>query len=792
MADITALKGRRNVYLRAMATIEAKVTDLTNSFDVTSEANVLELTTLRENYDKKLAEVIKLDDKIVESITVQDDAEKELGDVLVRTDSNTAVITKANFYLKKASQPPPSTHSKVKEEESARSDSSSKNENPSIKLPKMVLEKFDGKVQNWRSFWNRFETSIDNKDYLNEVDKFNYLLGLLSDDAKECVSGLDLTDENYEEAKRILNDRFGNPQVVIAAHMESLVNLPAVTSLSNVSQLRKMYDQVEVSIRNLKSLNMPPASYGALLIPVLNEKIPEELRVIISREFKDNLWNLEDMIEVVKAELHARERCSTVTLNGGRKKKGDSPGSTTENFFMESKGLCVYCRKSHSHSKCTKVTSLKARLNILRRQGRCYKCLKKGHITPDCPNTSYICIKCSTDGHHVSLCPGPRTEVPGGGTPEPVNTDNAGVETNVTFTDSHNDVLLQTAVGEVAAVGKEKFRTARLLFDNCSKRTYIIDRLRKQLDLKKIRTENLIVHTFGDKSERRQHDVVAMTVRPKGSKEGIYVEAVSVPVICSRLKNEPIDVAAAKREHEHLRNLPLVANDGTSEFEVEIMVGMDFYYSMIENDVRKGPRGPTAVKSVFGWILCGRYDACRDSGAHTVNHFTSSTHCLMTVESPPPADEIEEEDDKLKKLITNFHEVENLGINDEENIMTEFEKDLRFTGTRYSSKLLIKKHHEFIPDNYTTAFNRLKSLDKRMRNDPKLYQDYDDVIRDYISQGIVEIVDDAEEVEAGSVHYLPHRPVIKEDRQTTKVRPVFDASSRANKEEPSLSVATYF
>ena len=41
------------------------------------------------------------------------------------------------------------------------------------------------------------------------------------------------------------------------------------------------------------------------------------------------------------------------------------------------------------------------------------------------------------------------------------------------------------------------------------------------------------------------------------------------------------------------------------------------------------------------------------------------------------------------------------------------------------------------------------------------------------------------------MHYLPHRPVVKQDRLTTKVRPVLDGSSRANKGEPSLNECLY-
>ncbi len=34
--------------------------------------------------------------------------------------------------------------------------------------------------------------------------------------------------------------------------------------------------------------------------------------------------------------------------------------------------------------------------------------------------------------------------------------------------------------------------------------------------------------------------------------------------------------------------------------------------------------------------------------------------------------------------------------------------------------------------------------------------------------------------EVGKVHYLPHRPVIREDKTTTKIRAVFDASCKVN------------
>ena len=44
--------------------------------------------------------------------------------------------------------------------------------------------------------------------------------------------------------------------------MESLVKLPAVRDVNNVTSLRKSYDRVESTIQNLKSVGINPDSYG--------------------------------------------------------------------------------------------------------------------------------------------------------------------------------------------------------------------------------------------------------------------------------------------------------------------------------------------------------------------------------------------------------------------------------------------------------------------------------------------------------------------------------------------------
>ena len=55
--------------------------------------------------------------------------------------------------------------------------------------------------------------------------------------------------------------------------METLLSIKAITFEQNVRSLRRLHDDVESHIRGLKSLGVAPESYGALLSPVLLNKL---------------------------------------------------------------------------------------------------------------------------------------------------------------------------------------------------------------------------------------------------------------------------------------------------------------------------------------------------------------------------------------------------------------------------------------------------------------------------------------------------------------------------------------
>ena len=143
----------------------------------------------------------------------------------------------------------------------------------------------------------------------------NYLCSFLVGEAESTVKGLKLSNDNYSIAKRLLEERYGDPQVLISAHISKLLNLDSVKNITNVKELRCLYDEVETQVRSLNCLGVNSNNYGPMLVPVLFSKIPEELKLIISRKFGKDLWDIQSVLESLKLEVEAREKICTQDSN---------------------------------------------------------------------------------------------------------------------------------------------------------------------------------------------------------------------------------------------------------------------------------------------------------------------------------------------------------------------------------------------------------------------------------------------------------------------------------------------
>ena len=259
--------------------------------------------------------------------------------------------------------------------------------NPSVstqpvnaKLPKLQIKKFTGDPKEWQSFWDSFSSAVHTNKALKNVDKLNYLKSLLEGAALSAITGLALTEPNYANAVDILKERFGNKQLIVSSHMEALLKLKPVTALSDIKGMRAVLDKVEIQVRGLQALGIESDQYGALLIPIFMEKLPDELRLIASREHKDD-WKLDSVLQAVKSEVEARERCNIRPSTERPPVKKPYPTGSASLSGNRGEFNCLFCKGAHRASDCRVVTNVDQRKDILKKQGRCFICLcRGGHI----------------------------------------------------------------------------------------------------------------------------------------------------------------------------------------------------------------------------------------------------------------------------------------------------------------------------------------------------------------------------------------------------------------------------
>ena len=115
---------------------------------------------------------------------------------------------------------------------------------------------------------------------------------------------------------------------------------------------------------------------------------------------------------------------------------------------------------------------------------------------------------------------------------------------------------------------------------------------------------------------------------------------------------------------------------------------------------------------------------------------------------------------------------------EEKQAMQTVRKSMQYDNDQNMYMLSIpwKEDKPGLPENYSMALQRLRNTEKRLRKSPNIGQSYSDIIENYFAKGYVRKVSENEIYK--SKWYLPHFPVLRPDKDTTKIRIVFDASAK--------------
>ncbi|XP_052227387.1 uncharacterized protein LOC127842104 [Dreissena polymorpha] len=253
------------------------------------------------------------------------------------------------------------------------------------RLPKLSLPTFKGDILQSQTFWDSFETTVHLNTNLSDIQKFSYLKSLLECDASRTIDGFALTNANYKRAIELLKERYGQQHKITHAIMQALLQLPA--PLYNLQSVRSFYDKMETHIRNLESIGQQQDTYGDLLVPVILEKLPADIKRNLARERGDTNWKLCDLRRAIYRELDIMEAGSasypevaqfmkTASLYAGTNHAKKAKFDKSESLNVKKQTFsCPFCHEKHKPTECSKYCSPSERISVFEKDKLCYNCL---------------------------------------------------------------------------------------------------------------------------------------------------------------------------------------------------------------------------------------------------------------------------------------------------------------------------------------------------------------------------------------------------------------------------------
>ena len=206
--------------------------------------------------------------------------------------------------------------------------------------------------------------------------------------------------------------------------------------------------------------------------------------------------------------------------------------------------------------------------------------------------------------------------------------------------------------------------------------------------------------------------------------------------------------------------------------EIDVLIGADFYWSLMTDDIIRLDDRLVAIRSKLGYMLSGFI-----ADDEKVNNSSNCVHVLNVDVNNDNLMSMEE-NISLSEKVENFWNLDTLGIVNNEKSVYDI-NEVKVVDGRYELSLPFKNYHPIIGDNYSHCVKRLKSMKGKLNKSPLLLKRYNDIIMSQCREGIVEQVDDKIDIpEVGKIAYLPHRAVINEGKSSTKIRIVYDASAK--------------
>ncbi|CAG2238517.1 unnamed protein product [Mytilus edulis] len=263
------------------------------------------------------------------------------------------------------------------------------------RLPPPEPPIFNGDPLKYASWKVAFETLIERRN-IPPLEQIHYLRRYVGDSVREVIENLFLiaTDDSYFDAKKLLDQRYGDPFIVGNAFRDRLEKWPKIASRDSLG-LRKFSDYIKQclsAMKTIKNLNVLNNDHFSVFIERESTIANDPVTSLNSLKTDSTPRKTDTNFRSVKNDRDTPRRNAFATET-----KSTSYDRTKESNSGANKN-CLFCHKAgHILDSCRNylAKSVQERKEFAKRTGLCFACLGSGHLSKQCNKraTCSICTK---------------------------------------------------------------------------------------------------------------------------------------------------------------------------------------------------------------------------------------------------------------------------------------------------------------------------------------------------------------------------------------------------------------
>ena len=163
-----------------------------------------------------------------------------------------------------------------------------------------ILQHFSGSASEREKLASFKVTLKDKKDVLKSIDETVLESTNEEDISKEIIEPSEIGESINRICVRINN----------ALNPVNNVSSPSTDNSESVTSSNPINTSTPTVKTRLPKLTL--RKFFLLLVPLIVSKLPEDMRLIVSRNLVKNEWKIDKLLCMFKLELEARERCNTL------------------------------------------------------------------------------------------------------------------------------------------------------------------------------------------------------------------------------------------------------------------------------------------------------------------------------------------------------------------------------------------------------------------------------------------------------------------------------------------------